>query len=76
MYTSASIFGAIKSRRMKWAGHVARLGERRGVCRFLVGKTVGKRPIGRPSRRREDNMKMDLQEVRCGMYGLDRAGSG
>jgi len=46
---------------MRWAGHVARMGERRSVYRVLVGKTEGKRPLGRPRRRREDNIKMDLQ---------------
>ena len=51
---------------MRWAGHVARLGERRGAYRFLVGKPEGKRPLGRPRRRWEDNIKMDLQEVGCG----------
>ena len=56
----------IKSRRMRWAGHVARMGERRGVYRVLVGKPEGKRPLERPRRRREDNIKMDLQEVGCG----------
>ena len=59
----------IKSRRMRWAGHVARMGERRGVYRVLVGKPEGKRPPGRPRRRWEDNIKMDLQEVECG--GVD-----
>ena len=59
----------IKSRRMRWAGHVARMGERRGVYRVLVGKPEGKRPLERPRRRREDNIKMDLQEVGCG--GMD-----
>jgi len=53
----------VKSRRMKWAGHVARMGEGRGVYRVLVGKPEGKRPLGRPRRRWEDNTKMDLQEV-------------
>ena len=48
---------------MRWTGHVARMGERRGVYRVLVGKTEGKRPLGRPRRRWEDNIKMDLQEV-------------
>jgi len=47
----------IKSRRMRWAGHVARMEERRGVCRILVGKPEGKRPLGRPRRRWEDNIK-------------------
>jgi hypothetical protein len=56
----------IKSRRMIWAGHVALMGERRGVYRVLVGKPEGKRPIGRPRCRWEDNIKMDLQEVVCG----------
>ena len=53
----------VKSRRMGWAGHVARIGEDRGVHRGLVGKPEGKRPLGRPSRRWEDNIKMDLEEV-------------
>ena len=59
----------IKSRRMRWAGHVARMGERRGVCRVLVGKPEGKRPLGRPRRKWKDSTKMDLQEVGCG--GMD-----
>ena len=53
----------IISRRIGWAGHVARMGERIGVYRVLVGKLDGKRPLGRPRRRWEDNIKMDLQEV-------------
>ena len=56
----------VKSRRMGWAGHVARMGEDRGVHRVLVGKPEGKRPLGRPRRRWQDNIKMDLQEVGCG----------
>ena len=56
----------IKSRRMRWVGHVARMGEERGVYRVLVGKPEGKRPLARPRRRWVDNMRMDLQEVRCG----------
>ena len=51
---------------MRWAGYVARMGERRGVYRVLVGKPEGKRLLGRPRRRREDNIKMGLQEVGCG----------
>ena len=51
----------VKSRGMRWAGHVARMGEDRGVHRALVGKPEGKRPLGRPRRRWEDNIKMDLQ---------------
>jgi hypothetical protein len=53
----------VKSRRMRWAGLVARMGEKRGVHRVLVGKPEGKRPLGRPGRRWEDNIKMDSQEV-------------
>ena len=48
---------------MRWAGHVARMGEKRGVYRVLVGKSEGKRPFGRPRRRWEDNIEIDLQEV-------------
>jgi hypothetical protein len=55
-----------KLRRLRWAGHVARMGEGRGVYRVLVGKPEGKRPLGRPRRRWEDNVRMDLQEVGCG----------
>ena len=55
--------GWLKSRRMRWAGHVARIREGRGVQRFLVGKPEGKRPLGRSRRRWDDNIKMDLQEV-------------
>jgi hypothetical protein len=60
----------IKSRRMRWAGHVARMGEGRGVYRVLVGRPEGKRPLGRPSRRREDDIKLYLREVR--IYGTNR----
>jgi len=63
--SSPNIVRVIKSRRMRWTGHVARMGERRGVYRVLVGKPEGKRPLGRPRRRWEDNIKMD-QEVGCG----------
>jgi len=58
-----------KSRRMRWAGHVTSMGERRGAYRVLVGKPEGKRPLGRPRHRWGDNIKMDLQEVGCG--GMD-----
>ena len=58
-----------KSRRMRWAGHVARIGEKRGLYRVFVGKPEGKRSLGRPRRRCKDNIKMDLQEVGCG--GMD-----
>jgi hypothetical protein len=59
---------------MGWEGHVARMGVRSGVCRVLVGKPEGKRPLGRPRRRWEGNIKMDLQEVGCwGMDWIERA---
>jgi hypothetical protein len=66
----------IKLRRMKWAGHVVRLGERRVLYRVLVGKLERKWPLGRPSSRLENNIKKDLQEVGCGGLGLERAGFG
>jgi len=69
LYSSPNIFRVIKSRRNRWAGHVARMVERRGVYRVLVGKPLGKRLLGRPKRRWEDNIKMDFQEVGCG--GMD-----
>ena len=58
------IFRVIKTRRMRWAGYVVRMGERRGVYRVLVGKSDGRRPLGKPRRRWEDNIKTDHQEVR------------
>jgi len=69
LYSSPNIIPVIKSRRMRWARHVARMRERRGVCRVLVGKSEGKRPLGRPRRSWEDNIKIDVQEVGCG--GMD-----
>ena len=63
LYSLPNIVRVVKSRRMRWAGHVARMGEKRGVHRVLVGKPEGKRPLGRPRRRWEDNIKMDLQEM-------------
>ena len=65
LYSSPNIMWVIKSRRMRWAGHVARMGEERGVYRVLVGKPEGKRPLGRTRHRWVDNM-IDLQEVGCG----------
>jgi hypothetical protein len=70
LYSLPTIVRVIKSRRMKWAGHVARMGEGRDVYRVLVGKPEGKKPLTRPRRRWEENIKMDLQEVGWG-YGLD-----
>jgi hypothetical protein len=65
-YSSPNIIRVIKSRRLRWAGHVARMGERRGAYRAIVGKPEGRRPLGRPRRRWEDNIKMDLREVGWG----------
>ena len=65
-YCSPNIVRVIKSKRMRWVGHVARMGEERQVCRVLVGKPGGKRPQRRPRRRWVDNIRMDLQEVGCG----------
>ena len=66
LYSSPNIVRVIKSRIMRWAGHVARMGEERGLCRVLVGKPEGKRPLGRPKHRWVYNIRMDLQEVGCG----------
>ena len=63
LYSLPNIVRVVKSRRMRWAGHVAHMGQGRGVHRVLVGKLEGKRPLGRPRRRWEDNINMDLQEV-------------
>jgi len=69
LYSSPNIVRVIKSRRIRWAGHVACMGDRRGVYEVLVGKTYRKGPLGRPRRRRDDNIKLDLHEVECG--GID-----
>jgi len=66
LYSLPNIVRVVKSRRMRWAGHVARMGQGRGVYRVLVGKPEGKSPLGRPRRRWEDNIKIDLQEVEGG----------
>jgi hypothetical protein len=66
LYSSPSIIRIIKSRRMRWAGHVARMGEKRNAYRLLVGKLEGKRPLGRPRRRWVVNIRMDLGEVGWG----------
>jgi hypothetical protein len=68
LYSSPNVVRVIKSRRMRWARHVARMGEGRGVYRVLVGRPEGKRPLGRPRRRQEDNINMDLMEI-----GIDGA---
>jgi hypothetical protein len=66
---STSIIRVIKARRMRWAGHVARMGEVRGAYNILVGRLEGRRPLGRPRRRWEDDIKMDLREI--GFGGVD-----
>jgi hypothetical protein len=60
LYSSPSIFRMIETRRMRWAGHVKRIGEKRNAYRLLVGKSEGKRPLGRPRRRWSDNINMNL----------------
>jgi hypothetical protein len=74
LYSPTSIIRMIKSRRMRWAGHVARMGKKRNAYRILVGKPEGKRPLGRPRRRWVDNIKMNLREVEWdGMDWIDLA---
>jgi hypothetical protein len=68
LYSSANIVRVIKSRRMRWTGHVARMREGKGAYKVLVEKPESKRPLGRPRRRWEDNIKMDLGEI-----GIDGA---
>jgi hypothetical protein len=69
LYSSPDIIRQVKSRRMRWAGHVARMGEERKVYKVLVGKSEGRRPLGRPRRRWEDGVRMDLREI--GLEGVD-----
>ena len=81
VYVLIAVFLKVSTRnlrilRMRWAGHVARMGEDRDVHRVLVGKPEGKRPLGRPRRRWEDSIKMDLQGSWRGSWGLDEVGSG
>jgi hypothetical protein len=68
LYSSPNMIRVIKSRRMRWAGHVACMGEGRGAYRNLVGRPEVRRPLGRPRRRWENNIKMDLQEVGWGAW--------
>jgi hypothetical protein len=76
-YCMSPIIRIIKSRRMRWAGHVARMGEKRSAYRLLVGKPEGKRPLGRPRRRWVDNIRLDLGEVGWGdvEFGIEPSGS-
>jgi hypothetical protein len=74
LYSSPSIIRVIKSRRMRWEGNVARIGQKMNAYRILVGKPKGKKPIGRTKRRWVDNLKMDLREIgRGGMDWIDLA---
>jgi len=68
LYSSPNIVRVIKSRRIRWAGHVARMVEESGMYRVLVRKPEGKRTLGRPKRRWVDNIRMDLQKVGCGIW--------
>ena len=68
LYTSSNTVRVIKSRKMRWVGHVARMDKGRGVHKVLVGKPEWKRPLGRPRRRWEYNIKMDLEEVGRGCW--------
>jgi hypothetical protein len=68
LHSSPNIIRVIKSRRMRWAGHVARMGEGRSAYRVLVGRPEGRKPLGRPRHRWEDNIKMDLREVGWGAW--------
>jgi hypothetical protein len=69
VYSSPDIIREIKSRRMRWAGHVARMGEGRNMYRTLVGKPEGKRPLERPRRRWQNGIKMGLREIGWGVWG-------
>jgi hypothetical protein len=70
LYSSPDIVRQIKSRRMRWAGHVAPMGEEKTLYKVLVGKPEGKRPLGRPRRRWEDGIRMDLRETGLGVPKL------
>ena len=76
LHSLPNIVRVVKSRRMRWAGHIARMRKGRGVHRVLVGKPEGKRPLGRPRRRWEDNIKMDLREVGGGGDWMELAQDG
>ena len=75
LYPSPNIIRVIKSGRLRWVGHVARMGKRRGAYRVFVGKPEGRRPLRRPRHKWEDNIKMGLREVEWG-HGLYQSGSG
>ena len=72
MHSSPNIIRNLKSRRLSWAGHVARMEQSRNAYRVLVGEPEGKRPLGRPRHRWEDNIKMGLREVGCDLGDRDQ----
>jgi len=79
LYSSPNIVRVIKSRRMRCAGYVARMGEEKGACKVLLGKPEGRRPLGRPRRRWVDNIRMDLRRWDVGIWtglGWPRIGTG
>jgi hypothetical protein len=76
LYSFPSIIRMIKSRKIRWAGHVAQMETKTNACRILAGKPEGKRPMGRPRHKWVGNIKMDLKRDRMGWYGLDQSGSG
>jgi hypothetical protein len=76
LYSSPSLIRIIKSRRMRWIGHVVRIGKKRNMHSLLVRKSQGRRSLGRPRRMWVNNIKMDLREIRMGWCGLDWSGSG
>jgi hypothetical protein len=76
LYSSPDIVRQVKSRRMRWVGHVEHMGEERKVYKVLVGKPEGKRPLERPRRRWEDRIRMDIRAIGLGGCGLDSTGSG
>jgi hypothetical protein len=76
LYSSPDVIRQIKSRRMRWAGHVARMGEGRNVYRVLMGNPKGKRPLGRPRRRWEDGIRKNLRDIDWEGCGVDSTGLG
>jgi hypothetical protein len=75
LYSPPDLIRVMKSRRMRWAEHVVRMGEKRGTYRILIGIPEGRRPLGRPRRKLEDKIKMDLQDVGWGMDWIEVASS-
>jgi hypothetical protein len=75
LYSSLIVIRVIKARRMRWAGHVACMGDVRGAYNILVGRPEGRRPLGRPRHRWEDNIKIDIREIGFWVCGLDSFGS-